>query len=196
VRPSKTLAWQGLALLVLVAVGLSTLLTTVPADDRNAWLQILGSVACALVLVYVLRLEWVALDSRLVFLTHLLLSSPALLVAFLHWGPLSSQAFLLWILPACFFASQALFNVLWFKSQTEHGHAPSVLALPLLAGAIGLLSLGHWLQAAFLVLFLIRALNLLRRRGADSIPAFKAIQNLSLELHAWSGATLLLWLLA
>lgn len=191
-------AWDepaGLSLLGLTAAALAFFLLRTDPAQREAWATVVTGVGCLVALMFILRLEMRPLDGRLLWLTHLILTLPALVFGFRVWGVGSAAAFGAWILPAVYFPAQALFAHYWMEGTEAPGSSLSVLAAPLLLGVLLEAARGGWPAAAFLGLFLLRALWLLqqRRRLDGALPGFRAIRRLGLELQAWNVAALAAW---
>jgi hypothetical protein len=185
----------GLSLLGLTAASLAYFLLQSSGPDRHAWATVVTGVGCLVALMFVLRLEWRPLDGRLLYLTHVILTLPALVFGFTVWGVGSPEAFMAWALPAVYFPAQALFAHYWMEGTDAPGSSLSVLAAPLLGGVLLQAWRGGWVAAAFLSAFLLRCLwQLQRRRLQDAgLPGFAAIRRLSLELQAWNVAALGAW---
>ena len=187
----------GFVLLISAGLGGAYFYLQLNVADLAIWQRIAVGALCLLTLIFILRLEWVALDSRLVFLTHLLLTLPALVFGFLHWGVGDGRAYELWLPLAVYFPTQALFSVYWLQGKLAPSSARSLLALPLLLGIVLLARSGSWLLTLFLAAFLARAVTLLhhRQRSPKGLPDLESIQYLGWELHAWNAAFCWAWAL-
>ncbi len=198
VQPASWDEPAGLSLLGLTVASLAFFMLQAPAQDRESWATVITGVGCLVALMFVLRLEWRPLDGRLLYLTHVILTLPALVFGFVIWGVGSPWAFGAWLLPALYFPAQALFAHYWMEGTDAPGSSLSVLAGPLLLGILLESWRGGWTAVAFLGVFLLRALYLLQRRRLQggSIPGFAAMRRLSLELQAWNLCALVAWALA
>lgn len=194
-------AWAqpiGLALLSAALWGCWSLYHALPPSSQPLWQSLGAAMFCGLALILILRMEWVPLDERLVFLTHLLVTTPALLFGFLQWGLGGARAFAVWLPLAAYFPAQALFSVFWLKGPNAPTWARSLLALPILAGIVALSLVQAWPLALFLALALSRFVHLLNRRQEDRpahLPALQAIQRLGRELHLWHAIFCVAWFL-
>lgn len=186
----------GIGLGAIALAGLATFLYLTPGPERGAWVAALTAVACLTALLFVLRLELVPLDTRLVALAHLLATLPCLLLGFLGWGVGDARAFALWAWPALYFPSHALLTRFWLEGGSATPHALSLIAAPLLATLFGATLAQAWIPAGALAIFLARALWLLRTRlGEARTPGFADIRRLYQEMHAWNAFLVTLWLL-
>lgn len=185
----------GLALIGMTAVSLAAFMVLLSPAAREAWAIVVTGVACLVALMFILRLEMRPLDGRLLYLTHVILTLPALTLGFLRYGVGAPEAFRFWMLPAVYYPAQALFAHYWMEGTDAPGESLSVLAGPLLAGILLEAWTGGWMGAAFLALFLGRAVFLLQRRRASgqSLPGFAEVRRLSREFMAWNIAGLLAW---
>jgi hypothetical protein len=195
VAPPPALDPRGLALLLLAAAGLVWLLRHVPPGDDVAWLQAITANACLVALMFILRLEWRALDGRLLYLSHLLLTLPVLGLGFAAWGVGAPAALGLWILPGLYFPAQALFTQYWMEGPGAPASGLSILALPLLAGVLFQSLRGGWWAAAFLGLFLFRTVWLLqaRRNSGQIMPGFADVRRLGREMQGWNVGAMVVW---
>lgn len=185
----------GLSLIGLTLLSLVAFLSQLPPSGREAWAPVITGVACLVALMFVLRMEWRPMDGRLLYLTHLILTLPALVLGFVVWGVGSPAAWGAWLLPAAYFPAQALLAQYWMEGPDAPRNSPSVLATPLLLGIL-LLARDHaWTEALALAAFLFRAIVLLqaRQRTAASLPGFMAVRRLSLELQSWDLFVLVVW---
>jgi hypothetical protein len=194
-------AWAqpvGLALLAAALWGCWSLYHALPESSQAAWQSLGAATFSGLALIIILRMEWVPLDARLVFLTHLLVTTPALLFGFLQWGVGHSHAFAVWLPLAAYFPAQALFSVYWLQGPAAPPQALSLLATPVLAGIVALSLVQAWPLALFLALALARFIILLKRRQEEApthLPKLQAMQRLGRELHIWHALFCAAWLL-
>jgi len=186
----------GLALLTSAALGGYYFYQHIEPADLGTWQTMAIATLCLVGFIFILRLEWLALDSRLVFLTHLLLTVPALYFGFMHWGVGDARAYGQWIPLAIYFPAQALFSVFWLQGKLAPSSARSILAVPLLFGVIVLAGPGAWSLTLFLVAFLARSVYLLHRRqeSPKGLPGLESIQYLGWELHAWNAVFCWTWI--
>lgn len=198
VSPASWSEPVGLGLMGLTLLSLVSFLVELPSLGRENWGMVITGVACLVALMFVLRMEWRPLDGRLLYLTHLILTLPALVLGFVVWGVGSAQAFGVWLLPATYFPTQALLVQYWMEGDTAPRASLSVLATPLLLGILLLAQYQSWLATFVLASFLFRAITLLRARQRDgaSLPGFAATHRLSQELQAWNLMVLLIWALS
>lgn len=198
VDPAPAFDLRGIGLLLLAAAGLGSLLGSVPRADSGAWLQAITAHACLVALMFILRLEWRALDGRLLYLSHFILTLPVLGLGFAAWGVGSPMALGLWILPALYFPAQALFTQYWMEGPAAPATGLSILAAPLLAGIVLEALRGGWWAVGFLGLYLLRAVLLLqaRRNSAQRVPGFAEVKRLGWELQGWNVAAVVVWVLS
>lgn len=197
VDPAPAFDLRGIGLLLLAAAGLGSLLGSVPPNENGAWLQAITAHACLVALMFILRLEWRALDGRLLYLSHLILTLPVLGFGFAAWGVGSATALGLWILPALYFPAQALFTQYWMEGPAAPGTALSILALPLLGGALFEALRGGWWATAFFGLYLLRVVFMIqaRRDSGHRVPGFAEAKRLGLEMQGWNVAAVVVWVL-
>jgi hypothetical protein len=160
------------------------------------WAVALMAPAALTILMFVMRLQLPALDDRLVLLSSLLCTLPALLQAFLVWGHAGFQAWAFWIFPALFFPVSSLFSQAWLRGASN-GPPPLVaLSLPLLGLCLASAAMGFASGALFASLYLAYTLQrLLRRYGEGAaLPSFGVIHSFAREQAAWNGAFVLVWL--
>ena len=188
----------GLALLTGALAGCWSLYHALPEAVQALWQSLGAAMFSGLALILILRMEWVPLDARLVFLTHLLVTTPVLLFGFLQWAPGDPRAFAVWLPLAAYFPAQALFSVYWLQGPGAPARALSLLALPMLLGIIALSIVRQWPLALFLALALGRFVVLLNRRQQDPpqrLPPLQAMQRFGREAHIWHGLFCAVWLL-
>jgi len=184
----------GLFLLAGTVASLIWFVLMTAPQDRQAWGTVIIGVGCMVSLMFILRLEWRPLDGRLLYLTHLILTLPALMFGFVAWGIFTSRAFGAWILPAAYFPAQALFSKFWMEGPEAPWDAMSLLSIPVLLAVMLQAERGAWLGAGFLALFLLWILvRLQQRRSADALPSFKLVRRLNREIQAWNLATIAAW---
>lgn len=194
VRPARLGSPLGLTLLLLTAASLSWFLWHTEPLEREAWATAVTAVGCLVALMFILRLEWRPLDSRLLYLTHLIVTLPCLMFGFVAWGVGSPAALGAWYLPAAYFPAQALFAQYWMEGGDAPSNNLSALAAPVLLGILLLATRGAWAGVAFLALFLLRVILALHsRRLAGTLPGFAQMRRLSWELQAWNLAAVLAW---
>lgn len=195
VKPAEWGEPAGLSLIGLTAAALVFFMLRAVPLEREAWATVVTGVGCLVALMFVLRLEWRPMDGRLLYLTHVILTLPALVFGFVVWGVGSPWAFGAWILPAVYFPAQALFAHYWMKGTDAPGSSLSILAGPLLLGILLQSWRGGWTAVAFLAVFLLRILWHLQQRRVQqgSFPGFAAIRRLNLELQAWNLCALVAW---
>jgi hypothetical protein len=188
----------GLILVTATAICLLWFLWMTEAGARQAWGSVIIGVACLVALMFILRLEWRPLDGRLLYLTHLILTLPALMFGFVHWGVLAPQAFGVWILPAAYFPAQALFSQFWMEGLEAPKDAMSLLAGPLLLATLFMAARGAWFGVSFMAIYLLWVLaRLLRRRSSPGgLPGFAEVRRLNWEIQAWNAAALAAWALS
>lgn len=196
VAPARLKQPLGLGLLGLTALSLAWFLYAEASPDRQAWGTVVTAVGCLVALMFILRLEWRPLDARLLYLSHLILTLPALVLGFVAWGPYDPRAFGLWLLPAAFFPAQALFAQFWMEGSEAPRAAFSSLAGPLLLSALLQALRADWTAVGFLGAFLLWSLlRLAPRRSAEGLPSFQTVRRLDWELQAWNLAFLACWVL-
>lgn len=187
----------GLALLAIAFWGCWSLYHALPEASQPAWQSLGAAMFSGLALIIILRMEWVPLDARLVFLTHLLVTAPALVFGFLQWGLGSPHAFAIWLPLAAYFPAQALFSVYWLQGPSAPPRSLSLVAIPILLGIIALSLVQAWPLALFLAVTLGRFIHLLRKRQEEAahLPEMQAMQRLGRELHVWNSLFCAAWLL-
>jgi hypothetical protein len=195
VDPAPAFDLRGIGLLLLAAAGLGSLLGSVPRADSGAWLQAITAHACLVALMFILRLEWRALDGRLLYLSHLILTLPVLGLGFAAWGVGSAAALGLWVLPALYFPAQALFTQYWMEGPAAPATGLSVLAVPLLGGVLLEALRGGWSATAFFGFYLLRVVLLLqaRRNSGQRVPGFAEATRLGREIWGWNVAAVVVW---
>lgn len=198
VLPDKWDQPAGLGLLALTLASLAYFMLRTLPQDRQAWATVITGVGCLVALMFVLRLEWRPLDGRLLYLTHVILTLPALVFGFVVWGVGAPEAYGVWLLPAVYFPAQALLAHYWMEGADAPASSPSVLAGPLLLGVLLQSWRGAWTAVVLLGLFMVRGIWLLqqRRRQGKTLPGFAAVRRLNVELQAWNLCALVAWGLA
>jgi uncharacterized membrane protein len=194
VRPAA-FSFVGLGLLLTSTAALLVFLSLLPSNERKAWSMVITGVGCLVALMFILRLEMRPLDGRLLYLTHLILTLPALVLGFLRYGVGAVAAWSFWILPAVYYPAQALLAHYWMKGTDAPGESLSILAAPLLMGIFAEAWIGGWIGAAFLAFFLGRAILLLQRRRLSNgtLPGFATMRRLHREFTAWNVVGILTW---
>ncbi len=188
----RGLAMAGACLALLLAF-----LVQLPAAERQPWLAVLAAVGAAVGLLFLLRVEWVALDRRLLLLTQLLLSCPCLLLGFRAWGVGAAAAYLAWAPLALFLPGLALVERAWMDGPAAPPSSLTFALTPTLLGMAGLAAGGQtWTAALFLAFSFRSAALLLARRGdtGNSIPSFRHIRAFGRETAFWWLAFVLVWL--
>lgn len=194
VKPARFFDPLGLLLLAVTASSLGAFLFHADNLEREAWATVITGISCLVALMFILRLEWRALDGRLLYITHLILTLPALMFGFVAWGVFSPRAFGVWILPAAYFPAQALFAQFWMEGADAPDASLSLLAVPLLAGILLQATRGAWPGVAFLAVFLLWLLvRLQSRRLAGGLPGFSEVRRLNWEIQAWNLAAIAAW---
>jgi hypothetical protein len=197
VEPSRFAEPLGLGLLALTLASLISFVWICDPIAREAWGGVITGVACMVALMFILRLEWRALDGRLVYLTHLILTLPTLMFGFVAWGVFSPRAFGMWILPAAYFPAQALFSQFWMEGREAPRAALSIISGPILLAVLLQATRGAWVGVAFCGLFLLWSLiRLYQRRRAEVLPCFKEVGRLNWEIQAWNLAAIAAWALS
>jgi hypothetical protein len=197
VRPARLLSPLGLGLLGSTALSLGAFLVRVGGQDREAWATAITAVGCLVAFMFVLRMELRPMDSRLLFLTHFIVTLPCLMYGFVNWGVGAPQAFGAWYLPAAYFPAQALFAQYWMEGPDAPASRLSSLAGPLLIGILLLATREQWPAVAFLALFLMRTVwGLQVRRRSAGLPGFGAIRRFSWELQLWTLGGVMAWALS
>ena len=194
VQPTRFSEPLGLALLGATVASMVWFLWMTDPLDRQAWGTVITGVGCMVALMFILRLEWRALDGRLLYLTHLILTLPTLMFGFVAWGVFSPRAFGMWILPAAYFPAQALFSQFWMEGSEAPRDAMSLVAAPLLLAILLQATRAAWPGVAFLAVFLLWILiRLQQRHGAEALPGFKQVRRLDWEIQVWNLAAILAW---
>jgi len=197
VQPARLGEPLGLALLAGTAASLAWFLSEIDAAERQDWGCVMTGVGCIVAHMFILRLERQPLDGRLLYVTHLILTLPALMFGFVAWGVLSQRAFGFWCLPAAYFPAQALFSQYWMGGSDAPKAALSVLSAPVLAAILIKAAGGFWLGSGFLGLFLLWALvRLVQRGSSDSLPGFRLVKGLHWEIQAWNLGAVVAWALS
>lgn len=197
VRPARPGSPLGLGLLSLTALSLGVFLWRVPDLDREAWATVITAVGCLVAFMFVLRMELRPLDSRLLFLTHFIVTLPCLMYGFVVWGVGAPEALGAWYLPAAYFPAQALFAQYWMEGPDAPASRLSNLAAPLLIGILLLATRGQWPAVTFLALFLLRTVwGLQLRQQSAGLPGFGAIRRFSWELQLWTLTGIMAWALS
>lgn len=197
VAPSRFSEPLGLGLLTATLASLVCFVWICDPLEREAWGGVITGVACMVALMFILRLEWRALDGRLVYLTHLILTLPTLMFGFVAWGVFSPRAFGMWILPAAYFPAQALFSQFWMEGREAPRASMSIMAGPILLAVLLQANRGAWVGVAFCAAFLLWALiRLYQRRQAEALPSFKEVGRLNWEIQAWNLVAIIAWALS
>lgn len=197
VQPKSFREPLGLALLAATAASLAWFLVICEPLDRHAWASVITGVGCMVALMFILRLEWRPLDGRLLYLTHLILTLPALMLGFVAWGVFAPRAFGVWILPAAYFPAQALFSQFWMEGPEAPSDAMSLVSVPVLLAVLLQAARGAWVGVAFLGVFLLWMLvHLHRRRNTEALPGFQEMRRLSWTIQAWNLAAIVAWALS
>lgn len=188
---------RGLLVAGSCLVLLLTFLVGLAPSERQPWLAVLAAVAAAVGLLFLLRLEWVAMDRRLLLLTQLLLTTPCLLLGFRAWGVGAPEAFAAWAPLALFLPGLTLVERVWMDGPTAAPNCLTFALLPTLSGMAGLAAIGQAWMAVYFACFSLRAaLLLLARRsgGRAAMPSFRCIRAFGRESALWTLGFVLLWL--
>jgi hypothetical protein len=185
--------------LLLCGAALSGLLVfgcLLPPEDTRFWLTALACGASLTGIMFLLRLELPPHDSRLLALSSLLCTSPALYLAFLAIGGPQAQAWFFWLAPALYFPVNAVFAWTWLQGLYESKAHLTLLAAPILFLVLAALSRGADLVAlvfcAYLAYLLLRLLGRYRL-GAERLPEFADIRRLGREQLVWNAVVALAW---
>lgn len=168
-----------------------------PQAEIHFWFMALTAAAVLVVLMFLLRLEMVPLDARLLLLSSMLCTLPALFLGFVALGPQSSQAWFFWAPAALFFPSSALFAQAWLRGKSGGKPSLATMALPLLALFIGAVAAGLWGQALFSALYIAWQVARFVRRissGGQQLPAFSEIRGFGREQAAWMSLMTIVWM--
>jgi len=174
----------------------SAFLSQLPVREREAWIAVLATLAAGVGVLFLLRLEWVPVDRRLLVLTHVLLTVPCLLLGFRAWGVGAARAFAVWAPLALFLPGVVLVERAWMDGPTGARNALTVGLLPTLLGAAGLALADQRLVAAYFALWTVRAgFLVLARQASDStaIPSFRSIRAFGRETCWWVGGFVVVW---
>lgn len=196
VSPASPRDVRGIAVGAACIALLLAFLWRLPPGERRAWAAVLAALGSGVALLFLLRIEWVPLDRRLIALTHLLLTAPCLLLGFRAWGIGAPRAFTAWAPLALFLPSVALVERAWMDGPNAARNALTAGLLPALVGTAGLALRGQLALAAFFALWTIRAGALVLRRRADdagTMPSFRAIRAFGRETCAWIGGFVVVW---
>lgn len=182
----------------LICVGLLlSFLARLPAGERQAWVAVLTGLAAALGLLFLLRLEWVPLDRRLLVLAQLLLTAPCLLMGFRAWGVGAAPAFAAWAPLAVFLPAVTLVERAWMDGPAAPRNALTAALLPSLLAMAALAGRGQPALALFFAAWCLRAGKLvLGRRAGDPVamPSFRSIHAFGRETRWWIKIFVAVWL--
>ncbi|MFN8422301.1 MAG: hypothetical protein U0470_02575 [Anaerolineae bacterium] len=124
VSPASPRDVRGIAVGAACIALLLAFLWRLPPGERRAWAAVLAALGSGVALLFLLRIEWVPLDRRLIALTHLLLTAPCLLLGFRAWGIGAPRAFTAWAPLALFLPSVALVERAWMDGPNSARNAP------------------------------------------------------------------------
>lgn len=191
------LSLPGIALLSASLACLGWFYYLQPEYESRFWGLALASAAALNALMFIMRLEIVPLDARLLLLTSVLCTAPALMLGFLAFGEAREEAWLFWLPAALFFPVSAIFNHTWLRGLQSGRRPLGLLALPLLALWVGAVGSRAWVSALLIAAYIAYVLRRLLTRyesGGNQLPAFSDIRRLSLEQALWSATFAGLWL--
>jgi hypothetical protein len=166
--------------------------------DLNFWLLALASGASVTVLMFLLRLDLAPHDSRLLALSSLLCTLPALYLAFLAFGGPYLQAWIFWLLPAIYFPVSSVFAWTWLQGLYGSKTHLTLLAAPILILVLLALGWGADLDALVLLAYLAYLVGRLLARyqqGSQRLPEFSAIRHLGREQSSWNLLVVMAWCL-
>jgi hypothetical protein len=198
VPPGRPLSLPGLSLSLLALAGLASFCRMQPELEVRFWVAALACGAAFTALMFLLRLELAPYDTRLLALSSLLCTAPALFLAFLAYGP-SRDAWLFWLAPALYYPASSVFAWTWLRGLHDSKRRMAMLAAPLMALIIAALNVSADLAAVALIFYLIYLLRRLiarYRQGAGRMPEFSDIRRLGAEQSVWNALILLSWLLS
>lgn len=187
---------RGTAVLAGCVILAGAFLSQLPESERQVWIAVLATLGAGVGVLFLLRLEWVPVDRRLLVLTHVLLTVPCLLLGFRAWGVGAARAFAVWAPLALFLPGVVLVERAWMDGPTGARNALTVGLLPTLLGAAGLALADQRLVAAYFALWTVRAgVLVLARQASDStaIPSFRSIRAFGRETCWWVGGFVVAW---
>jgi hypothetical protein len=170
----------------------------VPPAESRFWLTALACGASLTAIMFLMRLESPSHDGRLLALTSLLCTLPALYLGFIAWGNVGVRAWSFWLAPALYFPVSSVFAWAWLQGLYHSKAHLTLLAMPILLLVVLALSLGADLDAliffAYLAYLLSRLLSRYRR-GAQRLPEFSDIRSLGREQLVWNTVVVAAWFL-
>ncbi len=196
-RPrSSLMAVPGWTLLLLAVLGLAFFFKILDSELVRPWVFLIALVGAATALIFLMRLQLLPLDTRLVSLSVALSTSPALLLSLLSLGLEDRRAIELWLYPAVYFPVAALFSYTWLRGLIAHRPSIAVAATPLLILFVAAIAQVQYPLAVFFVVYTARVTQLLIKRDREShdhLPAFSEIRRLAREIHVWNALFVALW---
>ena len=196
VPKGRLLAPQALVFL-LAGACLTRFVGGLSSVELHFWVVALACGASLTVLMFILRLEMQPYDGRLVALSSLLCTLPALYLAFLAFGPGVWDAWAFWLVPALYFPVSTVFAWTWLQGLYQGKVHLALLAAPLLILIVidlgGQATVSALVTAAYLA-YLVRRLLARYRHQAGRMPEFSDILSLGREQVAWNAVVALSWL--
>ena len=194
----QALSVPGIALLFIGIGSMACFYGLQAPLEGRFWLASLICGASLTVLMFLLRLELPPSDLRLLALSTLLCTAPALFLSFLAFGPRSLEPWSFWSAPALFFSVSSVFAWIWLQGLYHARRHLALLAAPLMALIIAALTCGADLAALALTAYLIYVIRRLLARyqqGADRLPEFSDIRKLGREQSLWYALMAASWAL-
>jgi hypothetical protein len=198
VAPGRFWASYQPLLLLLGATSLAWFWHLQAPEQARFWMTALASGAALIILMFLLRLDLEPHDLRLLALSSLLCTAPALYLAFLAQDGQGSPAWAFWAAPALYFPVNAVFAWIWLQGLYRSSTHLALLAAPILLLVLLSLSQGRRVETmtflAYLGYLLVR-LQERYRQGAHRLPQFSDIRSLGREQMVWNSLVGLAWLL-
>ncbi len=187
----------GLALLATAAGFLAAFRILVPAQEAWSWDLVLAGVAVLVALMFLMRLEMVPLDSRLLLISGILSTLPALMLGYLALRPDWRSALVFWAPPAIYFPVSVLFSQTWIRGLSTGRRKIVLVVAPLLPVAALSLAFGRLLPALFILAYLAWILKCLLSRFDEKetrLPQFSAILKVSRTQSLFHAVAVVIWL--
>lgn len=189
----------GITLLMLGLGSLALFLHQRTPLESRFWVALLACAAGLTALMFLLRLELLPFDRRLIALSSLLCTLPALFLALLALGHKNPGAWAFWMAPALFYPASSVFSWTWLQGLYHARMHLALLAAPLMLLIAAALTVSADLAALTLTAYLIYMMRRLLQRyrlGPERLPEFSDIRRLGREQLFWNSVVLASWLLS